>query len=175
MKYTQEQMHKKTLETVAALMMSAAETAPKGKGISTLEAFVVDREEKTALVKQMRMMGKTLGAPIYERDALNIEASPCIVLMAATNARRNIQHCGYCGAKDCMTSQKLGVPCAFSVGDLGIAIGSAVAIAATHHIDNRIMFSVGKAALAMNMFSSSAVVAYGIPLSISAKSPFFDR
>ena len=63
-----------------------------------------------------------------------------------------------------------------SIGDLGIAIGSAVSVAAAHHVDNRVMFSAGKAALNLKLFDDSQVcIAYGIPLSVSGKSPFFDR
>ena len=66
--------------------------------------------------------------------------------------------------------------CAISIGDLGIAIGSAVSVAAAHHVDNRIMFTVGRAALNLKMFGDDEVkIAYGIPLSVSGKSPFFDR
>ena len=53
---------------------------------------------------------------------------------------------------------------------------TAVSVAASHHVDNRIMFSAGKAALNLNLFDDNQVkIAYGIPLSVSGKSPFFDR
>jgi uncharacterized ferredoxin-like protein len=44
-----------------------------------------------------------------------------------------------------------------------------------HRIDNRIMYSVGKAALDLGLLGKEAVVAYGIPLSATGKNPFFDR
>ena len=65
--------------------------------------------------------------------------------------------------------------CAISIGDLGIAIGSAVNAAGLHHVDNRVMFSVGKAALNLGVLGEDVVVAYGIPLGVTGKSPFFDR
>jgi uncharacterized ferredoxin-like protein len=37
------------------------------------------------------------------------------------------------------------------------------------------MFSIGKAALNIGIFEEEVKIAYGIPLSISGKSPFFDR
>jgi uncharacterized ferredoxin-like protein len=37
------------------------------------------------------------------------------------------------------------------------------------------MFSVGHAGVAMNLFEGAIKQALGIPLSISGKSPFFDR
>jgi uncharacterized ferredoxin-like protein len=61
------------------------------------------------------------------------------------------------------------------VTDLGIAVGSAVSVAADHRIDNRVMFSVGRAALKLGLLPDDVVNCYGIPLSISSKSIFFDR
>jgi len=43
-----------------------------------------------------------------------------------------------------------------------------------HRIDNRIMFTIGKAASTLGMMPECKVI-MGIPLSVSGKSPFFDR
>ena len=59
--------------------------------------------------------------------------------------------------------------------DLGIAIGSAVSVGADLRADTRVMYSIGKAAIAMDLFEGKAQVVMGIPVSISGKSPFFDR
>jgi len=58
--------------------------------------------------------------------------------------------------------------------DMGIALGSACAVAADARVDNRIMFSAGKAAMEMG-YADGDVLWNGIPLSVSGKSPFFDR
>ena len=63
----------------------------------------------------------------------------------------------------------------FNISDLGIAAGSAAAVAADHRIDNRIMYSVGMGAIRMGCFPNDVVYAYGIPLSATNKSVFFDR
>jgi uncharacterized ferredoxin-like protein len=65
--------------------------------------------------------------------------------------------------------------CAISIGDLGIAIGSAVSVAANHRVDNRVMLSVGRAALNLDFFEEKVKIAYGIPLNVSGKNPFYDR
>jgi uncharacterized ferredoxin-like protein len=57
---------------------------------------------------------------------------------------------------------------------MGIAVGSAVALAANLRVDNRVMFSVGKMAKDMDLLPGCSMV-LAIPLSISGKSPFFDR
>ena len=59
--------------------------------------------------------------------------------------------------------------------DLGIALGSAVSIAADNRIDNRIMFSAGVAAMEMNLLGPGVGEIIGIPLSATKKSIYFDR
>jgi uncharacterized ferredoxin-like protein len=61
------------------------------------------------------------------------------------------------------------------MNDLGIAIGSAVSVAADHRVDNRVMYSIGKAAKELKLLGEEASIIFGIPLSASGKSPFFDR
>lgn len=57
--------------------------------------------------------------------------------------------------------------------DLGIAVSSAVSVAAMDKVDNRVMFSIGKAAAEMGYAEN--VLWLGIPLSVSGKNIFFDR
>ena len=80
-----------------------------------------------------------------------------------------------CGFENCAAMMKAGANCAFNVTDLGIAVGSAVSVAANHHIDNRVMYSIGRAAIRAGVFKKDVRVCYGIPLSVSSKSIFFDR
>ena len=58
---------------------------------------------------------------------------------------------------------------------IGIAIGSAAAAAADARVDSRVMFSVGRAAKSLGLLGEKASLVLGLPLSISGKSPFFDR
>lgn len=175
MKYSGEKLQLRAIETVAALMIGAAKTAPKGCGRDSMETMIIDGADKDALSAQMRRIGEETRQPFYLRDADNVDLSACVVLFGAQETWRGLPFCGYCGAGDCFGASKSGAHCAFAVGDLGIAMGSAVSVAAAHHIDNRIMFSAGKAALALGLFSEKVFLAYGIPLSVSEKSPYFDR
>ncbi|MDD4179322.1 MAG: ferredoxin domain-containing protein, partial [Candidatus Margulisbacteria bacterium] len=86
-----------------------------------------------------------------------------------------LRYCSFCGQPDCAAAEKAGVICAYNSGDLGIAIGSAVSVAMDRRVDNRVMYSVGKAAIELKLLGEEVVIAYGIPLSASAKNPFFDR
>lgn len=87
------------------------------------------------------------------------------------------EHYGQCGFENCAEKDKHPeIPCHYNSCDLGIAIGSAVSIAADSRVDNRIMRSIGKAAIALKLFGDGEFsIAYGIPLASSGKSPFFDR
>ena len=62
----------------------------------------------------------------------------------------------------------------FTSIDLGIALGSAVALAADFHVDNRIMFTIGKAATSLGLLGDHNLI-MGIPLACTGKSPFYDR
>ncbi len=66
-------------------------------------------------------------------------------------------------------------PCAFNTGDLGIAVGSAVSIAADRRVDNRVMFSVGMAVKKLSLLGSDVQIVQGIVMSIKGKNIFFDR
>ena len=81
-----------------------------------------------------------------------------------------------CGFLNCAEKDKhKDIPCVFNVGDLGIALGSAVSVAADHRVDNRVMYSAGMAARDMGLLGEDVKVAYAIPLSALSKNPFFDR
>lgn len=175
MKYSGKKIELRAIETVASLMVAAAKTAPKGCGIDSMETFILDGSDKDALSAAMRKIGEETRQPFYLRDADNVDLSACVVLFGAQDTYRGLPHCGYCGCDDCFGANKSGAHCAFAVGDLGIAMGSAVSVAAAHHIDNRIMFSAGKAALTLDIFSKKVCLAYGVPLSTSEKSPYYDR
>ena len=171
------EMEARALDGVVELMALAARTAPKGKGVDNLAVIAVRAKAKDQLSAEMRRILKEDGGlPHFERDAGNVDKAPVVLLLGQRVKPLGTKPCGFCGYKDCEENIKNSGLCAISIGDLGIAIGSAVSVAAAHHVDNRIMFSAGKAALNLNLFDDNQVrIAYGIPLSVSGKSPFFDR
>ncbi len=171
------EMESRALDGVVELMALAARTAPKGKGVDNLVVIAVRAKAKNELSAEMRRILKEDGGlPHFERDAGNVDKAPVVLLLGQRVKPLGAKPCGFCGYKDCEDNVKNGGLCAVSIGDLGIAIGSAVGVAAVHHVDNRIMFSAGKAAVNLNLFDDNQVkIAYGIPLSVTGKSPFFDR
>ena len=84
-------------------------------------------------------------------------------------------NCGFCGHPSCERLEESNGVCAYNAMDLGIALGSAASLAASFHIDNRLMFSVGKAVIELGLLGKGVVQAIGIPLSATGKNPFFDR
>ena len=171
------EMEARALDGVVELMALAARTAPKAKGVDNLVVVAVRAKAKDQLAAEMRRILKEDGGlPHFERDAGNVDKAPVVLLLGQRVKPVGPKPCGFCGYKDCEENIRNNGLCAISIGDLGIAIGSAVSVAASHHVDNRIMFSAGKAALNLNLFDDNQVkIAYGIPHSVSGKSPFFDR
>lgn len=161
---------------IADDMCLAARTAPKARGIDTIHTAVVTDADKDALADTMERIGKEKDMAFLVRDAGNVRVSEAVVLVGAENKPRGLNEgCQYCGFDNCLDCLQKGGRCAFTSVDLGIATDSAVMTAAQNHVDNRIMFSIGVAALDMKLLGDKVVQIFGIPLSASGKSPFFDR
>ncbi len=155
-------------------MMTAARTAPKGKGVDIIEIITLTGDDKQELAEFMREEAERVGLKFFLRDANNVESSDAVVLIG-TKVKAQSLNCGYCGYPDCATMQtNPDASCALNQVDLGIAIGSAVATAADLRLDSRVMFSAGISALRKGLMPDCHSV-YAIPVSVSSKSPFFDR
>lgn len=158
---------------IAKKMLVAARTAPKGKGVDIIECAVVFGEDKEALAVEMEVYGAETGYKFLLRDADNVRQSQCVVLIG-TRSRVQALNCGHCGFPTC-AEKPAQVPCEVNSVDVGIALGSAVALAADFRVDTRIMFSAGMAAQRLGLLGEGVGQVYGIPVSIASKSPFFDR
>lgn len=163
----------KQVVATARAMMAAARTAPKGKGFDQLEIITVYGDEMRDLAEEMRRYAEVSGHNFFLRDAQNVEEAQAAVIIG-TPYRVFGLNCGFCGFATCAEKTNDEVPCVINTNDLGIAIGSAVSVAADHRIDSRVMYSVGRAALDLGLLGECRA-AFGILLSCSGKSPFFDR
>lgn len=170
-----DEAERKTIQDVARYMVSAARTAPKAMGIDNIETLIVDGKEKDKISHELKKISEETGADFYRRDGVNLMSSECLVLIGVRDLPGNLANCSYCGFKDCAETVKAGGRCALKITDLGIAIGSAVSVAANHRIDNRVFFSAGKAALRLGLFPDDVKICYGIPLSTHGKSIYHDR
>lgn len=153
-------------------MMTAARTAPKGKGIDIIETAVVTGEEIKMISKELIKIYAETGMKFYLRDSENLFRAEAIVLIGTRFQNQGL-NCGYCGFATCR--EKPGsVPCAINTIDVGIAIGSACSVATDCRADSRVMFSAGYAAQRLDLLNGCKNM-IAIPLSISSKNPFFDR
>jgi uncharacterized ferredoxin-like protein len=172
----ESEINSKTVIKVAELMAVAARTAPKARGTDNLEIAIATGDSIKELSEKMNEMGKKNKMDFFIRDAGNLKEAEAILLIGTHIKTQGVKNCGMCGFKDCSGKKKHeDAPCVFNTNDLGIAIGSAVTVASNHHIDNRVMFSIGQAAMKLELLGKGVKVAFGIPLSATAKNPFFDR
>ena len=157
---------------IARQMMTAARTAPKGKGIDIVEVAMVTGDDLKVLSDRMIALAEEQGMKFFLRDAGNILSAECVVLIGTREQAQGL-NCGHCGYALC-TQRPEGVPCAINSVDVGIAIGSACATAADFRVDTRVMFSAGLAAQRLNWLEGCRQV-FAIPVCASSKNPFFDR
>lgn len=159
----------------AQAICAAARTAPKACGIDRLDTCILTGAEKDALSAEMRRLAAQGGDSFFLRDADNVDRCQAVVLIGAEEKPRGVDRiCSLCGWDGCAESARHGGKCILNSVDLGIAVGSAVSLAADLRLDNRVMFTAGKAAASLSLLGEKKLI-FGIPLSVSGKSPFFDR
>ena len=156
----------------ARRMMTAARTAPKGKGIDIIEIAMVTDGDILRLSDEMIRIAAETGFKFLLRDAENIKSADAVVIIGTSQKVQGL-NCAHCGFDTCVEKTDL-VPCAINSVDLGIAIGSACATAADLRVDTRVMFSAGLAAQRLGLLEDCKCV-MAIPVSASSKNPFFDR
>jgi uncharacterized ferredoxin-like protein len=163
------------VKSVAEFMAASARTAPKTRGRDNIEVVVIsEAEERQRLISKMEELSSKLNKPSMLRDAGSIKGSGQIVVIGVRSAAAGLD-CGFCGYATCKELSGSKGICAYNSIDLGISVGSAVSTAARFNIDNRIMYSIGKAAMELGFLPKEVKQALGIPLSATGKSPFFDR
>jgi len=176
MRITSEAAEHNTVLSVAEAMAAAARTAPKTKGQDFIETLILTEEDLNLLADTMEELGTEHSQDFLIRDAGNVRNSTAVLLLGIGHHCRGLNElCQFCGSENCTACAQANGSCAFDPMDLGIAIGSAVSVAASFHIDNRVMFSAGVAARKLQMFTEDITIVIGIPLSVSGKSIYFDR
>ncbi|MCC8145050.1 MAG: DUF2148 domain-containing protein [Bacteroidales bacterium] len=166
-----ETRHQHILE-IAKQIMTAARTAPKGKGIDIIEIIAVEGEDIQTLSAKTYELGEKMGLKFMFRDAENVLSAEAVILIGTHSMTQGL-NCAHCGYPTCV-EKPAPVPCTINSIDVGIAIGSACATAADLRVDSRVMFSVGLAAQKLNWLKDCQSV-IAIPISAGSKNPFFDR
>lgn len=171
--YDERKMRAEQALDIAQKMAVAARTAPKGKGVDVIECAVVDGEDVERIAVEMERIAEEKGFKFFLRDAGNLRASACVLLVGTREQPQGLD-CGHCGFATCGARTE-GVPCEINSVDVGIALGAACSKAGDYRVDTRVMFSAGLAAQRLEMLGAGVKQVYAVPVSISSKSPFFDR
>ena len=157
---------------IARQMMTAARTAPKGKGVDIIEIALVTDEDIKRLSEEMLVVAEEKGLKFFFRDADNILQAEAVILIGTRQHTHGL-NCAHCGFNTCAEKPET-IPCAINTVDVGIAVGSACATAADLRVDTRVMFSAGFAAQRLGYLDSCKCL-MAIPISATTKNPFFDR
>lgn len=104
----------------ARRMMTAARTAPKGKGIDIIEIAMVTDGDILRLSDEMIRIAAETGFKFLLRDAENIKSADAVVIIGTSQKVQGL-NCAHCGFDTCVEKPDL-VPCAINSVDLGIAI-----------------------------------------------------
>ena len=163
--YDERDIRKAQALDIAQKMLVAARTAPKGKGVDVVECAVVDGDDLEALARAMEAIGQERSHAFFLRDANCVRQSLCVALVGTLTKPQGL-NCGYCGSSTCAEKPQ-EAPCEINAVDVGIALGAAVSRAQA--------FGVGQAAWKLGLLGEGVGQVYAIPVSISSKSPFFDR
>lgn len=170
--YNERECRHTHLLTVAQQMMTAARTAPKGKGVDIIEVVALEGDHIKELSEAMVASFEEHGMKFFLRDAENILSAEYLLLIGTRELAQGL-NCGYCGFESCQ-ARSANVPCALNCADVGIAVGSACATAADWRVDTRVMFSAGAVAQKLGYLEGCRQI-YAIAISASSKNPFFDR
>ena len=163
-------------------MMISARTAPKTGGKDDVQTLLVYGDEKDRIAEEIERIGKEKGLNSYLVDRISVKRSSAIIILGVEGTKSYGLDCGACGYTTCKefdvaTRRQIdlvGPNCLFKSLDIGIALSSATSTAMNHNLDNRIMYTIGVAAMRLGMMKRSSIV-IGIPISVTGKSVFFDR
>ncbi len=171
----EEEIRDQAILDAAEEIALAVRTAPKTKGRDIMSILVVSGEHKEMVAAKMDEINEQSGGKraTFSRDAKNVMASSAILLIGVKTPVTGL-NCGWCGSPTC-GEKPAAVPCVFGVVDLGVGAGVASARMSDKFIDNRMMFSIGYAALKLGWFASDVTMVLGFPMSASGKNPCFDR
>ena len=174
--YESTDLERDAVLDAARRMCAAARTAPKAKGIDHIATMVLTGEDKDRVADELARLSEPLGYKFFLRDAKNVRAAGALVLLGTREGQRGLNAgCRHCHFEDCADCAEKGGVCVYDPMDLGIAIGSAVSVAADCRVDNRVLFSAGRAAMSLNLLGEDVHMVMAVALAAAGKSPFFDR
>jgi uncharacterized ferredoxin-like protein len=165
------------------LLLIAARTAPKSGGVDDILTALVYGNEKEQVAAEMEKIAAERAESWIHRDGGSVRKSEVVVLIGVQGTKAFELNCGACGYSDCLVFEQaektagndfVGPTCIFKALDLGIALGSAVKMASSLNLDNRMMYTIGTAAKRLNLMPNASII-IGIPITATGKNIFFDR
>lgn len=187
---------------VAKMMVNAAITAPVIGGVPNIECNIVyGREEMEKIAKKIEALAYTKDRELWQNmckfEAVMVRESDVILFIGGYRTAQSPldAECGLCnGSPTCqrmydgwpetnvglidVTDRRKdtlmqGPLCTARVGDVGSAVGSALKMANTCHVDCRPLLSASLAGLDLDYCPDSHFVV-GLPLATQAKNPYVD-
>ncbi len=171
----EEDIRDRAILRAAEEIALAVRTAPKTRGIDNLSILVADGGELEALSAEMTKVFEESGGKkaSFGRDAKGVLRASALLLVGVKSPPYGL-NCAWCGFPSC-ADKPAKAPCVFGAIDLGIGSGVAASKLAGKHIDNRMMYSMGYAAIRLGWFAGDVTMALGFPLASGGKNPYFDR
>ena len=100
-----ESRHEHVLE-VDRQMMTAARTAPKGKGIDIIEVAMVTDDDIIRLSEDMDCYSSETGMKFILRDAENLQQAEAVIIIGTAQKVQGL-NCAHCGYATCVESKRL--------------------------------------------------------------------
>jgi uncharacterized ferredoxin-like protein len=178
------------LMDVAKACIVAAGKAPTLTHRLELMAEIVTDEDMDPIIDVLATLGEN--SAFQRHDAVALQSLrkqkklPPIVLLGADLMKPAMWDCGACGFKTCGEYLKYikankgvgvgcyGPSCVWKTIDYGTVCDYACACSAQHHVESRIMFSIGACAMLLGHLEGATFV-LGLPIGPLGRNLWFDR
>ena len=178
------------LMEVAKACILAAGKAPTLTHSLELRAEIVTDEDLDPIIDVLATLGEN--SAFQRHDAVALQSLrkqkklPPILLLGADLMKPAMWDCGACGFNTCgeylkyiKTNKGVGVgcygpSCVWKTIDFGTVCDYACACTAQHHVESRIMFSIGACAMLLGHLEGATMV-LGLPIGPLGKNLWFDR
>ncbi|MFH1138077.1 MAG: DUF2148 domain-containing protein [Pseudomonadota bacterium] len=181
---------KEAARIAARLLLASGTTSPRVGGVGECTIHIVEDEcDIEDLCRQLEKMSpENKGWDFFKRDAAILRDADAILLITSLRSLTDPAdiNCNMCGKLTCeylKAEEKLprepgvaftGPLCIFRANNIAYAVDGVVSQARNLGIDYGVYWSVGAAAMRLELLPQAAGFALGVGISITEKSPFRD-
>jgi len=185
-----EKIIEENLLDVAKSCAVAAIKAPVLTKELNLKTKILTGEDLDPIIEVLEVLGQTSAFQLHDATAFKSYKEqgilPPVLLLGADLTTPPMWHCGGCGFKNCgeylaylkknkgVGEGTYGPSCLWKVIDFGIACDYACACASQHHVEARIMMSIGAISMFLNYLEDCTYV-LGLPVGPAGTNRWFDR